>query len=303
VRFEEFTGYADFKKFDSEIAISFKKSLAKNSGKPLTISTISSVLRNLRDFYAWLSNEPGYKSIKVNEIDYLKLTENEERMARSSAYKPAPTLAQVKRVIDLMPHQSAIERRDRAIVAFLILTAVRIEALISLKLKHLYVENGFVHQRSNEVKTKRRKTIITHFFPVGDEIVAIVEEWVSFLKEEKLFGMDDPLFPRTLQGHDENMNFTPIGLEPEHWKTGQPVRKILDWAFTRAGLDYFNPHSFRRTIGSLGQRMCENPEEMKAWSQSMGHESVLTTFLSYGHVDPDRQGELMERLRAKSKKN
>ena len=36
-----------------------------------------------------------------------------------------------------MPYNSDIEKRNRAIVAFLILTAVRVEALVSLKLKHM----------------------------------------------------------------------------------------------------------------------------------------------------------------------
>jgi hypothetical protein len=35
------------------------------------------------------------------------------------------------------------------------------------------------------------------------------------------------------------------------------------------------------------------PEEMKAWSQNLGHADVLTTFTSYGAVPAHRQGELI----------
>ena len=35
------------------------------------------------------------------------------------------------------------------------------------------------------------------------------------------------------------------------------------------------------------------PEEMKAWSQNLGHADVLTTFTSYGTVPLQRQGELI----------
>ena len=35
------------------------------------------------------------------------------------------------------------------------------------------------------------------------------------------------------------------------------------------------------------------PEEMKAWSQNLGHVDVLTTFTSYGAVPAHRQGELI----------
>lgn len=35
---------------------------------------------------------------------------------------------------------------------------------------------------------------------------------------------------------------------------------------------------------------------VKAWSQNLGHEKVLTTFLSYGQVDTPRQGEIIRSL-------
>ena len=54
----------------------------------------------------------------------------------------------------------------------------------------------------------------------------------------------------------------------------------------------FNPHSFRKTIVTLGQKLCQSPEEFKSWSQNLGHEDVLTTLYSYGHVQQHRQGEI-----------
>jgi integrase len=58
-----------------------------------------------------------------------------------------------------------------------------------------------------------------------------------------------------------------------------------------AGLPYFNPHSFRKTLALLGGELCETPEQYKAWSQNLGHEHVLTTFTSYGNVDSHRQAK------------
>ena len=46
----------------------------------------------------------------------------------------------------------------------------------------------------------------------------------------------------------------------------------------------------------LGQDLCKSPEEFKAWSQNLGHEKVLTTFMSYGAVACDRQGEILRGL-------
>lgn len=64
-------------------------------------------------------------------------------------------------------------------------------------------------------------------------------------------------------------------------------------AFANAGLPYFNPHSFRHALARLGIEICRTPEELKAWSQNLGHDDVLTTFNSYGDVPFHRQRDLI----------
>jgi integrase/recombinase XerD len=63
-------------------------------------------------------------------------------------------------------------------------------------------------------------------------------------------------------------------------------------------LPYYNPHSFRKTIVTLGQKLCQTPEEFKSWSQNLGHEDVLTTLYSYDHVQQHRQGEIFQQLKS-----
>ena len=87
-----------------------------------------------------------------------------------------------------------------------------------------------------------------------------------------------------------------VGLERAHWSGAARIRTIFRDAFTSAGLPYFNPHSFRNTLVRLGQAVCQTPEDFKAWSQNLGHDKVLTTFLSYGHVLSPRQGEIIRGL-------
>lgn len=92
-------------------------------------------------------------------------------------------------------------------------------------------------------------------------------------------------------------HFEAAGLDRKNWSTASPIRTIFKNAFTTAGLPYFNPHSFRDTLANLGEQVCQSPEHFKAWSQNLGHEKVLTTFLSYGEVACQRQGEIIhERL-------
>ena len=72
-----------------------------------------------------------------------------------------------------------------------------------------------------------------------------------------------------------------------------PIRTIFKDAFIAAGLPYFNPHSFRKTLALLGGDLCETAEHYKVWSQNLGHDHVLTTFTSYGDVSSYRQAEVM----------
>ena len=120
---------------------------------------------------------------------------------------------------------------------------------------------------------------------------------MCYLKEELLWGNDDPLFPKTNVITGEDRVFKAAGLKPEHWSTASPIRTIFKEAFEAADLPYFNPHSFRKTLVIYGQKHCQSIEEFKARSQNLGHEDVLTTLYSYGEVQQHRQGEIFQQLK------
>ena len=291
----------DFKAFHVEQAIAFKRHLAEQtgqrSGEKLSKATLHVTLTQLKRFFFWLAGQPGYKAhLQFSDADYFNLSEKETRIATAQRERKAPTLEQVRRVVGMMPNGSDIERRDRALVAFTLLTGARDSAIASIKLKHVDPVESCVYQDARDVKTKFGKTFTTYFFPVGNEIRGIVSEWVRFLREEKLWGNDDPLFPATRIGLGTTHQFEASGLERAHWSTAAPIRSIFRDAFERAGLPYFNPHSIRKTLARLGEQVCKSPEDFKAWSQNLGHEQVLTTFLSYGSVATERQGAIIRGL-------
>ncbi len=116
---------------------------------------------------------------------------------------------------------------------------------------------------------------------------------MNYLRQEKLWGNDDPLFPATRVAVGVERRFRVVGIERKHWSSATAIRKIFREAFQTAGLPYFNPHSLRNTLVQLGETVCKTPEEFKAWSQNLGHEQVLTTFCSYGQVASARQAEIM----------
>jgi hypothetical protein len=101
------------------------------------------------------------------------------------------------------------------------------------------------------------RTFTTWFFPVGDDIRAIVEEWVACLRNQKLWGGDDRLFPAT-----EVINGPGLKFEPRSPPLGQC------WTNT----SYL-------------------PGRLHA-----GRAHVMTTLRSYGEVPSSRQAEIIRNL-------
>lgn len=235
---------------------------------------------------------------RPNPSSICGLSDKDTRAASATGDRPVPTIEQIDHVLELMPAATIFDRRNRALIAFTLLTGARDNAVASLRLRHLDVQRRVVFQDPRAVRTKASKAIRTWFFPVGDLAEQTVCDWVRELRDEHLWGDDDPLFPPTQIGQNLHQQFAPVGLLRSTWSNADPIRKIFGRAFELAGLPYFNPHSFRRTLARLGERLCKTPEEFKAWSQNLGHEQVLTTFSSYGSVPLHRQGEIILSLGA-----
>lgn len=111
---------------------------------------------------------------------------------------------------------------------------------------------------------------------------------------EKLWGIDDSLFPATKVKNGGNKTIEAAGLERRHWTNAGPIPAVFKSAFISAGLPSFNPHSFRETLVKLGQEVCNIPEEFRARSQNLGHEEVLTTFRNYGSIEAGRQATIIK---------
>lgn len=299
-RFEAYNRFKDFKAYHFEQAIAFKRHLAEQtaqrSGEKLSKATLYATLTQLQKFFFWLAGQPGYKNLNYLDADYFNLSEKDTRIATAHREQRSPTLEQVKHVIRAMPVASEIERRNRALISFALLTGARDSAISSIKLKHVDLIERSVFQDARDVKTKFSKSFNTFFFPVGDEIASIFLDWANYLLQEKLWGGDDPLFPSTSIAIGKSLRFEVVGLERKHWSNATPIRTIFREAFEGAGLPYFNPHSLRKTLAQFGEQICRTPEEFKAWSQNLGHDQALTTFTSYGAVRADRQGDIIRSL-------
>lgn len=281
-RFEEFTKYASFKLFDQRVAIAYKMHLAELD---LAKATILSHVTKLKRFLKWLSRQAGYKSrINPDDVDYLNLSEKDQRAANSSPDKDFPTLAMVRDVVARMPSETPIDKRNRALLVTCAVTGIRGGALISLKLKHFQRHRMLIVQDPREVNTKFSKLINSLILPMDDTFEQVFLDWLEYLEKTELFTPNDPMFPKAAMRSDLAEGFKVDGLSREHWQTTAPLRTVFDAAFTNAALPPYTPHRFRDMIVKEMYDRDLSIEEFKAWSMSLGHESAMTTLTSYGKL-------------------
>lgn len=298
--FEQFTGKSSFSTFNAEQAKGFKRWLEKQEnakGEKLSVSTVRSTLSNIREFFLWLAIHPQYvRKVDGRAANFLHLSNNDNRAARASIERPAPKLKDTIDALEAMPYEMDIQKRDRAIFALVCATGIRDAALISLKIKDINLETGVVWQNPKHVKTKNRKGIQSKLMDIVPNSKEIVLDWVRYCKEELKHGQECPLFPSTLVKNNlEKLQFESSGLSKQPWANAQPVRNIFKEAFERVGINYHNPHSFRKMLVNWGMKNCSQ-YEFKAISQNLGHEHCMTTYNSYGNILPEDQFSAIENM-------
>ena len=290
-QYEAATGWADFAAIDRDKVKLYLDALRATSTR---MRTKQAKVRHVRGFFDWMIADERLRPKKVRKaLLSLRLTDKEARAGNATRKVNCATVEQITGTIKAMPKTNAIERRNRALLAFTLLSGARDGAIITMKVKHVLWAEREVLQDPNEVATKASKMIQTWFFPVGQFIEEEVESYLACLKNELSFTPDDPLFPSTRVGQDELDRFAPMGLTKTHWSSAAPMRKIFKDAFAENGMRNYNPHSFRNTLTALAYEKDLGPKAMKAWSQNLGHEKLDTTYNSYGNLDANAQRRAM----------
>ena len=299
VKFEERTKYKQFKAFRVDQARQFKDALSRTKtaqGEPLALATIDATLRLVKGFFHWLAGQQGFKKVVTySEVEYFNNNRNDARAAHAQRTVQYPSTKAAHHAFHAMSDRTELERRNKAMFAFLVISGARIGAVSSLRLKHINLVDGYVFQDGREVRTKAGKTITTWFFPMHPDYLACFTKWVKFLREEKMFGPEDALFPRP-ERRLVNGKFVFDSISRENYANGSIVNQVFRTAFAQVQMHAYGAHSIRKT---LVQEMNDREltlAEQKAWSQNLGHENFATTVSSYLPVSDQQQGVLLKEL-------
>lgn len=299
--YEDYTKHEDYGKFNSSKAIGFKNSLLgrKHKGKPVSSRTVYHYLRYLTKFFVWLSGQPGYKSkIQADNISYLSLDKKKVREILSPKPVKFPTLEYVMELTKSFKINTEIDQRDRALIAFLLLSGMRHGAIISLPLGCFDRDNFEIKQDHGKgVNTKFGKSFNSTLFRFNDDLLNYVIDWAKYLEKRKLFNSANPLFPRNkIEQIPGGLAFTSRDVEPEFWRATNRLNEILKNRAKQADLEYYRPHSFRHAAVHLALKNCQNAEQIKAVSQNFGHEFIATTMTNYGNLDSFRVKEIIDNM-------
>ena len=257
-------------------------------------SSALAITATQREFTLWLSQQNGFRSrVSAADAEYFNLSRRDEAEARAAPARAAPSVKQAKCALEAMPTATPRELRDKALFGLLCLTGIRISALISLRIKHVDLQDKSVTQDPREVATKFGKSMHTFFAKGFPEAEAALRVWITYLEDEALYGPDDPLFPATAISPQANTGFKATGFQRRAGKSSEPARKIVNAAFTGVGLPAFGPHTFRQMLARHAAKNCNSVAEIVATSQNLGHTDVLTTLRSYGQIDRDRMRALI----------
>jgi integrase len=288
-QWQMFSNNDDFLLFDKDKATKFCDWLnsrdTKTKAGKLSLTTQFHYLRRIKRFFLWLSDQPEYqKKISKTDVDFLRLSKKDARIATAGTTRPMPTFEEAKRIITHIPTGNEIDRRDRALLSLALITGMRISAIATLKIKNFERVSKIIDQNPHDgVLTKNSKKILTTFFPIGwSEPERFFLEWYDYMVK-KGAGPDSPIFPSTLRGFSNKSSYDKNLVSNEGWSSSGGARKIFEKRCKAAGVPYYNPHSFRHLIVNHLSKARLTEEEKKAISLNLGHTDIGTTFGSYGY--------------------
>ena len=281
--FEKFTQGKSFLQLSAIQVSDYRKyllDLAKTTdGTGLSKSRVRHRASFVGSYLTWLLKQKGYRQLSKSIPDCLELPKKIQSQDLPRDPRPFVNIEVAEEMLKHMPHNGVCLRRNRAIFALAYLAGLRCDALISLRLRDVLLDEKIIVQDARYVRSKNGKSLKILWFHVPQLFGDIVTGWVACLRGLG-FEDDDALFPsyqtllRIKKPLETGHETVPV------MTTSSSVKE----AFAAACKDHskkITPHSARDTLAALGEEYCRNARERIAWSRNLGHENPATTATYY----------------------
>jgi site-specific recombinase XerD len=239
------------------------------------------LLNTARCFFEWARDHwPDRYVLKRQYIDSLRSKAKETTVPSREIY----TLDQVRALLTYTPRTLA-EERDRAAVAFLYLSGMRVGAFATLPVRAVHIERRpvLVNQwTALGVRTKNDTSANTYLLddPGLDDLHTVVAAWHTVALEN--LGLEGMWYSLI---EPDGFNFMPCQA-PGRYR-GDGIARRLRLLCGQAGVNYLSPHKLRHGHIVYAVSQCETMADLKAVSQNVMHKQLSTTDAIYARLTDD----------------
>lgn len=278
--------------FNAEFAKKYKEYIIEKD----SISTVAQKCYQLTRFYQYLySNPEKYENI-CKGLKALKLSKKEKTLRNSqkkSSESEKFAMSDFEKLIDF-PENNVIDRRDKALLCFLLLSAGRIDAIRTAPIGSFNTKNyDFIQDPQLGMNTKFSKYIDSTLFRFKQEYIDIIVNWVNLLVKDYKFDKSAPLFPIISVDYKDTSKYI---VTKEFYKTQGSISSILRKRFKNIGQEGYSAHKFRHLALNTVWGLIRNGTQFKAVSQNIGHESMTTALKHYANMPPHEYKEIIREL-------
>lgn len=230
---------ADYNAVDTELIVSFLKSLKEKGKSGKTITRMQSTLRNYHQFLLNENVIPSNPALRLHSV-------------KEDKKLPVYLTVEEMEILLKTPDDSTAGIRDRAMMELLYASGLRVSEVIDIKTTDLNTDMGFLRVRGKGSKER----IVPMTDHVGNLLISyIANERLLLLKEKDA----DALFIT-----NRGKGFTRQGL----WKTIKKYEML-------SGIGKnITPHTFRH---SFATHLIENGADLRAVQEMLGHSDISTT--------------------------
>ena len=280
--YEECFKFEDFNLFDEQHGMDFYDYLKadEKSGVKARIKH----LKNVKEFFEWyykiFRKMNMYKHPELDHaLNTLEPSIEDIRLNRRTTYADYPTDKEIQKLMDL-PIENIVDRRNRALIAYMLLTGARIKAVATLTIDLIDMDKLLVKQDPLDgTHTKMDKLIYTRFMILDPKYLDYLTEWIVYVKS-KISDKKAFLFPK-VSNYTSGAKITNEIVDSKKYNI--IIKKMCDKAQIR---DY-HPHSFRHYMINKGFQMAHTGKELKALSQNVGHWEIETILEQYANMPPE----------------
>jgi integrase/recombinase XerC len=221
--------------------------LADQLSRRISRRSLARRVSSIKNFFKFLIKQGYLESSSIIHIDSPK------------SEKKLPKAAAKEDLLDILKHhvpESALDRRNTAIVAFLYGTGARVSEMIGMDLGAIDFRTGLVSLKGKGEKTR--------LVPAGSFVLNRIKDWLD-VRQASSEAVFTSLSGKRL--------------------TARHIRNILDAAIKKVSLNMrLSPHNIRH---SFATHLLDKGVDVRVVQELLGHVSLSTTQI-YTHVSRER---------------